>query len=694
VARNKRLRTLVVMVCALGLSVCGAGQAASASGKTTARASTVTTAAAAPTTSDLGRKYLTIVAAGNAALEVWRTETQAYTANTTAHTAALDAAPLAAAFARVNRALLRVEWPPATATDVKALVKACSVLIADLRAIGKRRGLSVARWTTQVVQSEVKLETAAGIVRADLGLPAQTQVPRRGGGPGAITRFRDQVVAWLPILFALLLLAMVFVLIRVIRAMPRTKAAEIDAGSRSAVTWDDVAGVEEARAELIEIVDFLREPERFSQLGARIPRGVVLYGPPGTGKTLLARAVAHESGARFYAASASQFVEMFVGLGAARIRGLFKQARKHAPAIIFIDELDAIGQTRSGFGFNREQDQTLNQLLVEMDGFGTDDRVVVIAASNRLQDLDPALLRPGRFDRRILVSPPDLGDREQILRLHTRGMPLDPDVDLHLFARQTAGLTGADLANLANEAAIFAGRAKRQTITQPDFDNALERVVAGLERRRVISDREKRILAYHEAGHAVMSHLMGDSPPLQKVTIVARGEALGYTLHLPEEDRYLHTREELVDWMKVALAGRGAEQVVFGRVTNGAASDLERVTQLARTMVFEYGMGERVTSQTMRAENYPLSEQSKQLRDEEVALLADGAYEEALRLLDKHRAALDRVALLLLEQETLSRDEMRALLADVEVESRSGETIGIVQVLADRVQDAEDRIAR
>ena len=359
---------------------------------------------------------------------------------------------------------------------------------------------------------------------------------------------------------------------------------------------------------------------------------------------------------------------MFAGLGAARIRKLFEQARNDAPAIIFIDELDAVGTKRMGGGLHREHDQTLNQLLVELDGFNSGaGQVIVMGASNRLQDLDPALLRPGRFDRQILVSPPDLAGREEILGVHTRGKPLAPDVDLHVVARQTAGLTGADLANVANEAAIFAGRESRQNISQANFEGAMERVVAGLQQRRVVTEKEKRILAYHEAGHAVMAYLLGD--PVQKATIVARGDALGYTFHLPDEDRYLHTREELIDWMKIALAGRAAERVVFGRVTNGAANDLEKVTSLARAMVFEYGMSEEVVSRTMRADNYALSEETKRLRDKEQALLTDGAYEEAIRLLEKHRSALDRVAGALLDRETLNRDDLESLLADLEPES-------------------------
>ncbi|HEY4412834.1 MAG TPA: AAA family ATPase, partial [Gaiellaceae bacterium] len=430
----------------------------------------------------------------------------------------------------------------------------------------------------------------------------------------------------------------------------------------------------------------LRDPKRFQRLGAKVPKGLLLYGPPGTGKTLLAKAVAHESGAHFYSASASSFVEMFAGLGAARIRKLFLEARKHAPAIVFIDELDAVGAQRTGHGFNREQDQTLNQLLVELDGFEGAEQVVVMGASNRIQDLDPALLRPGRFDRQMLVPPPDLSGREAILGVHTRSKPLAADVDLNQVARQTSGLTGAELANICNEAAIFAGRRGDQYVTQKDFDNAIERVVAGLQQKKVLTDKERRILSYHEGGHALMSHLMGNAMELQKVTIVSRGDALGYAFYLPEEDRYMQTKEELIDVMIVALSGRAAEEVVFGRVTNGAASDLEKVTEIARAMVFEWGMSESVSSRTLRADNYALSEETKRLRDSEQALLTDTAYAEALRLLKKHRASLDRIAAALLEKETLVRDEVLVLLADVEAESRASESVGVPRVVAsDRI---------
>src|SRR6266567_7013728 len=492
--------------------------------------------------------------------------------------------------------------------------------------------------------------------------------------------FRDEFANWLPLLFGVLLILMVYILWRTLQVMPKVTAAKT-ISPKSTVSWDDVAGLDEAKEELAEVIDFLRDPERFGRLGARVPKGLLLYGPPGTGKTLLAKAIAHEAGAKFFAQSASAFVEMFAGLGAARIRKLFEEARKHAPAIIFIDELDAVGTARAGHSFNREQDQTLNQLLVELDGFETREQVVVMGASNRLQDLDSALLRPGRFDRQVLIDAPDLAGREEILSVHTRGKPLAADVDLKLIARQTAGLTGAELENISNEAAIFAGREKQQFVHHVHFDAAMERVVAGLQKRKVVTEKEKRILAYHEGGHALMSHLVGDLIPVQKVTIISRGQALGYTLNLPSEERYLHTTEEFQDLLKIYLAGRAAEQVVFGRVTNGAANDLEKVTALARAMVFEYGMSTVVSSRTMRADNYALSEETKRVRDQQQAQLTDAAYEDAQRLLRKHRPALDRVANALLEKETLDREELDALLSDVEPDSRSSETVGTVRVV-------------
>ncbi len=462
-----------------------------------------------------------------------------------------------------------------------------------------------------------------------------------------------------------------------IKMMPNVKPQQIDPRSDSSVRWDDVAGVEEARAELEEVVQFLREPDRFRKLGARVPKGVLLYGPPGTGKTMLAKAVAHESGASFYSQSASSFVEMFSGLGAARIRKLFETARKHLPAIIFIDELDAVGMQRSGSGLNREQDQTLNQLLVELDGFEESEQLVIIGASNRLEDLDQALLRPGRFDRQILVSPPDLAGREEILHVHARNKPLAADVDLHEVARQSSGLTGADLANICNEAAIAAARARRDVIVAADFSDALERVVAGLQQRKLITDKEKKVIAYHEAGHALVSRLVGGVSSLHKVTIVPRGRALGYTMSLPEEDRYLHSTEELEDWLKVILGGRAAEQVVFGRITNGAASDLERATSIARSMVFEWGMSASTTTRTVRADNYALSEDTKRLRDAEQRDITDRAYEAAVELISRHRRHLDLLALGLLEKETLDRAEIERLLVGLARESAASDQVGV-----------------
>ncbi len=466
-------------------------------------------------------------------------------------------------------------------------------------------------------------------------------------------------ITWLPILFLGLL---VFLVWRTLKLMPRTKPQQITPSSASSVTWDDIAGVEETKDELREVVEFLSRPREFKQLGAKVPKGVLLHGPPGTGKTLLAKAVAHESGADFFGQSASAFVEMFAGLGAARIRRLFKQARENAPAIVFIDELDAVGAQR-GSDISGERDQTLNQLLVEMDGFESGDDVVVMAASNLLEKLDPALLRPGRFDRQVFVPPPDMRGRAAVLAVHTRGKPLGSDVDLGLVARHTSGLTGADLANLCNEAAIIAGRNRRDAIAQADFDSAFERVVAGLASRKVITDHEKRVIAWHEAGHALVSELLPTVDDVQKVSIVPRGSSLGYTLNLPQEDRYLKSRQELLDYMKVLLAGRVSEQITFGRVTTGAADDLQKLTSIARSMVFDYGMGSRIRSHQVPADDLNVSEAMRAVRDEEVEAIAEEAYRGAHRLLTDHRDLLDGIAERLLADETIERDEIRAIMA-------------------------------
>lgn len=456
----------------------------------------------------------------------------------------------------------------------------------------------------------------------------------------------------------IILIALVWI---TFRAMPKTNTKVIMPESESSVQWEDVAGAEEAKMELREIVEFLKDPSRFSKLGARVPGGAMLFGPPGTGKTLLAKAVAGESGARFYSQSASQFVEMFAGLGAARIRKLFETARKNAPAIIFIDEMDAVG-TKRGFDISREKDQTLNQLLVEMDGFQGTEQVVVIGATNRLEDLDTALLRPGRFDRQVFVGPPDLEGRLAILKVHTRNKPLSPKLDLARVAKQSPGATGADLANICNEAAIFAAREERTAIEQIDFENAFERVVTGVATSKVMTTDEKRMVAYHEAGHAVISAMVDPPRPVHKVTIVPRGQALGYMMHLPEEDKYTESREELINQMKVALGGRAAEELVIGRISTGAASDLEQVTRISRAMVFDWGMGSSVKSLSLRADNYALSEETKRLRDKEQRQLADEAYEAALDMLRTHSDKLEALAQALLEREVLDQADVEEVL--------------------------------
>ncbi|HZV72890.1 MAG TPA: AAA family ATPase [Conexibacter sp.] len=461
----------------------------------------------------------------------------------------------------------------------------------------------------------------------------------------------------------LLMVVFLGVLIVALRQMRPTKPQQIKPDASPKIAWDEIAGVDEAKEELREVVEFLQDPKRFKALGASVPRGILLHGPPGTGKTLLAKAVAHESRANFFAQSAAAFVETFVGVGAARIRRLFKVARKKAPAIVFIDELDAVG-TRRGVGdVSGEKDQTLNQLLVEMDGFTARGDVVVIAASNLLERLDPALLRPGRFDRQVFVAPPDRRGRERILEVHTRGMPLAPSVDLDLVARQTSGLTGADLANICNEAAIGAARRRVEQIGAGDFDTALERVVAGMQAQRGLNEQEKRIVAYHEAGHALCAELLPAVDRVHRISIVPRGRALGYTLNLPQEDRYLKTREELIDRMTMLLGGRAAEQLVFGSVTTGAAGDYEVVTALAAAMVDEYSMGTRV--KLRRIDGGTAAEATLRLRDEEQADLADGAYRRALELLRTQRSHLDALAAALLEQEVLERADIDRVLAEL-----------------------------
>jgi cell division protease FtsH len=463
---------------------------------------------------------------------------------------------------------------------------------------------------------------------------------------------------WLPIFLMALLVFAVFGLLRL---MPRTRPEEIKPDTTPSIGWDEIAGADEAKAELREVVDFLRDPRRFRQIGAKVPKGILLYGPPGTGKTLLAKAAAHESGAVFFSQSAASFVEMFVGVGAARIRRLFKSARKHAPAIVFIDELDAVGGRRGSE--SKEHDQTLNQLLVEMDGFTTAGDVVVIAASNMLEKLDAALLRPGRFDRQIFVSPPDVVGRERILQVHSRGKPVDPEVDYRLLARQTSGLTGADLANICNEAAINAARRGEVSIGMIDFDHALERMVAGMQSRRTLTEHERRVVAYHEGGHALCGELLPSVDPVHRISIVPRGRALGYTLNLPEEDRYLKTREELIDVMTMLLGGRAAENLVFGSITTGAADDLKRVADIAYSMIGDFAMGTGMTS--LQVSDDGLSEATRRVRDEEIRELADEAFRAAQSLLDGHRLQLDELAATLLAKEVIEREDIDRIMAGV-----------------------------
>jgi cell division protease FtsH len=473
---------------------------------------------------------------------------------------------------------------------------------------------------------------------------------------------------WEPVFGILFFVAIILVMWRMLKVMPRVKPQRIKPSTKQAVTFADVAGVDEAKAELQEIVEFLRAPKSFQALGAKVPKGILLHGPPGTGKTLLAKAVANESGAQFFAQSAASFVEMFAGLGAARIRRLFDIARKHEPAIIFIDELDAVGGRR-GMDISGEKDQTLNQLLVEMDGFASSGRVVVIAASNLLDKLDPALLRPGRFDRQVFVAPPDVQGRVGVLEVHTREKPLQ-DVDLQVVAQQTSGLTGADLANICNEAAIFATRRGSKTIAMCDFDSSLERVIAGVQSKRVLNAHEKRVVAYHEAGHALCGELLPSVDRVHRISIVPRGRALGYTLNLPAEDRYLKTREELLDYMTTLLGGRTSEQIVFGAITTGASDDLKRVADIAQSMVHDYAMG---TAGVGRAPDgdVRLSETTLRIRDEERQDLIEEARRAAQKLIMAHRTQLDALANELLEHEVLERDGIDRIMTGVPRMQRS-----------------------
>lgn len=453
--------------------------------------------------------------------------------------------------------------------------------------------------------------------------------------------------------------------------------AKLHGDEKIKVTFKDVAGADEAKQELEEVVEFLKHPKKFNDLGARIPKGVLLFGPPGTGKTLLARAVAGEAGVPFFSISGSDFVEMFVGVGASRVRDLFEQAKKNAPCIVFIDEIDAVGRQRgAGLGGGHdEREQTLNQLLVEMDGFGVNEGIIIIAATNRPDILDPALLRPGRFDRQIVVDRPDVRGREEILKVHVKGKPLAKEVDLDVLARRTPGFTGADLSNLVNEAALLAARRNKKRVEMGEMEEAVERVVAGPERKsRVISDKEKRLTAYHEAGHALVGMLLDHTDPVHKVSIIPRGRAGGYTLMLPKEDRYYATRSELLAQLKVFLGGRVAEAVVLNEISTGAQNDIERATELVRKMICEYGMSETMGPiafgkkqeqvflgrDISRDRNY--SEEVAHSIDKEVRKMVEEAYNGVESILRENIEQLHVIAAALIEKETLEAEELLRLV--------------------------------
>ncbi len=454
----------------------------------------------------------------------------------------------------------------------------------------------------------------------------------------------------------------------------KAKRMSVDAPK---ITFRDVAGVDEAVQELEEIKEFLENPKKFQALGARIPKGVLLYGPPGTGKTLLARAVAGEAGVPFFSISGSDFVEMFVGVGASRVRDLFEQAKQNSPCIIFMDEIDAVGRHRgAGMGGGHdEREQTLNQLLVEMDGFEMKDNIILIAATNRPDILDPALLRPGRFDRQVVVDRPDRKGRKHILEVHTRGKPLGREIDLDTLAGQTPGFTGADLANLINEAALLTARSGNREITMKELEEGIMRVIAGPEKKtRVMSEKERLITAYHELGHAIVGHLLPNCDPVHKVSIISRGQALGYTISMPTEDKFLTSRAELTDTMAMTLGGRAAEEIVFGEITTGASNDLEKVTETAKQMVMRFGMSERLGPRVFghdRGQPFlgrefssepDYSDEIAREIDDEIRRIVEAAHQTARGILGERREELDRISKLLLERETIDADEFVALL--------------------------------
>ncbi|HVE99685.1 MAG TPA: ATP-dependent zinc metalloprotease FtsH [Mycobacteriales bacterium] len=553
-------------------------------------------------------------------------------------------------------------------------------------------------------EQRVEIETKDGQkLRADFAFEQaddlQQAIKESGAESSGVEVSKDNV--FVSLLFSLLPIAIiVFLLFFFMNQMQGGGSRVMNFGKSKAklvtkdtpkTTFADVAGADEAIEELQEIKDFLENPAKFQALGAKIPKGVLLYGPPGTGKTLLARAVAGEAGVPFYSISGSDFVEMFVGVGASRVRDLFEQAKANAPAIIFVDEIDAVGRHRgAGLGGGHdEREQTLNQLLVEMDGFDVKGGVILIAATNRPDILDPALLRPGRFDRQIVVDRPDLEGRKGILRVHAKGKPLAKNVDLDIIARRTPGFTGADLANTINEAALLTARMDKKEITNEILEESIDRVMAGPERKsRVMSDKERKIIAYHEAGHALVGHALPNSDPVHKVTILPRGRALGYTMTLPVEDKFLVTRSEMIDQLAMLLGGRTAEELVFHEPTTGASNDIEKATSICRAMVTEYGMSDKLGALKFGQNNGEVflgrdmghqrdySEDVASMIDSEVRKLIDEAHDEAWEILVAYRDVLDEMVLQLMEKETLNKDEVLALFAPVRKRPSRGGWLG------------------
>ncbi len=524
-----------------------------------------------------------------------------------------------------------------------------------------------------------KGDTVRGVL-VDAGIPPAEFPKIVLSGPSPWTNYLALLINFLPIL---IIVGILFFFLRQAQGSNNQalnfgkSRARMFSGTRPSVTFLDVAGVEEPKEELKEVVEFLKYPEKFAALGARIPKGVLLIGPPGTGKTLLAKAVAGEAGVPFFSISGSEFVEMFVGVGASRVRDLFDQAKRNSPCIVFIDEIDAVGRHRgAGLGGSHdEREQTLNQILVEMDGFDTSTNVIVVAATNRPDILDPALLRPGRFDRQVVLDQPDIKGRKAILDVHAKGKPLDGEVNLETLAKQTPGFSGADLANLINEGAILAARRGKKKIMMPELNEAVDRVIAGPERRsRVISAKEREIVAYHEAGHALVGHLLPNADPPFKISIIARGMAGGFTRFLPEEDRHFATRTQLLDRLASSMGGLVAEELVFGEASTGPSDDIEKITRLARQMVTHWGMSERLGPRTFGrkeelvflgreiSEQRNYSEKIAEEIDEEVRHIVDEAYQTATKLLTDNRDKLNTIVKVLLEEETIEGDALTAVL--------------------------------